>query len=84
MKLGPLEVTWNPPERLERRVRAHLISVLDEDREVRSLIARCARSVAKDYIQDQAELVSSRNGAGGPEGPGRTGSSPAVTDRPPG
>lgn len=39
-----------------RLIRAVIMQFLQQDPEIRAVIARCARAVAKDYIEDWAEL----------------------------
>ncbi len=40
---------------IRRAIRREVGRLIEQDKDVRALIARCARSVAKDYIEDQAE-----------------------------
>lgn len=60
MRIGPFIVVMRekklPADRIMRAtVRHHIQHVLTEDTEIRAMIARAARSVAKDYIEEQHE-----------------------------
>lgn len=59
MKLGPIEIIWNTQttyrQRLRAIVREALSDMLSNDIGLRAIIARCARSEAKDYLADLAE-----------------------------
>jgi hypothetical protein len=65
VKLGPLEITWRMKMSQARYdgalVRGHLVAILGEDRAIRGMIARAARSEAKDAVDEVMELIGAAN-----------------------